>query len=145
MVSDLVANRYVVGPRIGSGGMGQVYRGLDRRTDAPVAIKALRPELAAAEIVARFIREGEALRRLNHPNIVALLDAVQDNAEHYLVVELVEGGALDERLRETPRLPVNDVLNIALDLADALTRAHRLNIVHRDIKPVRKATLGHDR
>src|SRR5512143_479351 len=105
MSNHVVANRYAVGQKIGSGGMGHVYRGLDQRTDTPVAIKALRPELASDEIVARFIREGEALRRLNHPNIVALLDAVQDNGEHYLVMELVEGGALDERLRETPRLP----------------------------------------
>src|SRR5258708_26253274 len=86
-------------------------------------------------MVARFIREGEALRQLNHPNIVTMLDAVQENDKYYLVMDLVEGGALDEFLRRTPQLPVPQVLNIALDLADALTRAHRLNVVHRDIKP----------
>jgi serine/threonine protein kinase/tetratricopeptide (TPR) repeat protein len=135
MVMHIVANRYAVVEKIGSGGMGDVFRGIDQRTSTPVAIKALRSELANAEMVARFIREGEALRQLNHPNIVALLDAVQENGAHYLVMELVEGGALDEMLRRTPRLPLQQVLNIALDLADALTRAHRLNIIHRDIKP----------
>jgi serine/threonine protein kinase len=135
MINHIVANRYAVGQKIGSGGMGHVFRGVDQRTDTPVAIKTLRSELSTPDIVTRFIREGEALRQLNHPNIVALLDAVQENDEYYLVMQLVEGGALDEILRETPRLPVKQVLNIALDLADALTRAHRLNIVHRDIKP----------
>jgi len=86
-------------------------------------------------MIARFIREGEALRQLNHPSIVTLLDAVQENGHYYLVMELVEGGALDEKLRRTPQMDVQEVLNIALDLADALARAHRLNIVHRDIKP----------
>ena len=86
-------------------------------------------------MVQRFIREGEALRQLNHPNIVKLLDAVHENGRYYLIMELVDGGSLDEILKQTPLLPINDVLNIALDLADALTRAHRLNIIHRDIKP----------
>ncbi len=115
--------------------MGNVYRGIDQRTNSPVAIKILKSELATQEMVRRFIREGEALRQLNHPNIVMLLDAVQENDQHYLIMELVEGGALDKILDTTPRLPLKEVLNIALDLSDALTRAHRLNIIHRDIKP----------
>jgi predicted ATPase len=131
----IIANRYSVAQKIGSGGMGDVYRGEDQRTGTPVAIKTLKSDVASEEIIKRFIREGEALRQLNHPNIVTLLDAVQEDDQYYLVMELVEGGALDEILRRIPRLPVRDVLNIALDLADALTRAHRLNIIHRDIKP----------
>lgn len=135
MVSQVIANRYVVGQKIGSGGMGNVFRGQDQKTDVPIAIKVLKSELANSEMIARFVREGEALRQLNHPNIVALLDAVEENHEHYLIMELVEGGALDMLLRQTPQLPISQVLNLALDLTDALTRAHRLNIVHRDIKP----------
>ncbi|MFN8561511.1 MAG: protein kinase [Anaerolineae bacterium] len=130
-----MSDRYSLGERIGTGGMGDVYRGLDHHTNTPVAIKVLRPELATQDMVQRFLREGEALRQLNHPNIVKLLDAVHDNDRYYLIMELVEGGALDAVLRRTPVLPINDVLNVALDLADALTRAHRLNIIHRDIKP----------
>lgn len=127
--------RYTLGQKIGSGGMGDVYRGVDRLTNTPVAIKVLKAELATPEMVQRFMREGEALRQLNHPNIVKLLDAVHDDARHYLIMELVEGGSLDEVLRKTPRQPIDRVLNVALDMADALTRAHRLNIIHRDIKP----------
>src|SRR5258708_5001281 len=130
-----VANRYEIGQKIGSGGMGDVFRGLDQRTDSTVAIKVLKSELATKEMIARFIREGEALRQLNHPGIVTLLDAVQENGSYYLVMELVEGGALDEKLRRVPQMDVQEVLNIALDLADALARAPRLNIVPRDIKP----------
>ncbi len=118
MVTHIVANRYTLDQKIGSGGMGDVFRGLDQRTDTPIAIKVLKSELATQEMVARFIREGEALRQLNHPNIVTMLDAVQENNKYYLVMDLVEGGALDELLRRTPQLPVLQVLNIALDLAD---------------------------
>lgn len=135
MLSSRIATRYVLGNKLGSGGMGDVYQGLDERTNSPVAIKILKPELATPEMVARFIREGEALRLLNHPNIVKLLDAVSENGQHYLIMELVDGGALDEILSVTPRLPIAETLNLALDLADALTRAHRLKIIHRDIKP----------
>lgn len=115
--------------------MGEVFRGVDTKTDTPVAIKVLRSELATQDMVQRFVREGETLRQLNHPNIVKLLDAVHDHGRYYLIMELVDGGSLDQTLRQMPVLPVNEVLNIALDLADALTRAHRLNIIHRDIKP----------
>jgi serine/threonine protein kinase len=134
-MTRIIANRYVVGSKIGSGGMGDVFRGTDRRTDMPIAIKALRTELATPELIARFVREGETLRQLNHPNIVSLIDAIHEGDQYYLIMELVAGGALDDLLRREVRLPVKRVLNIALDLADALTRAHRLNIIHRDIKP----------
>ncbi len=134
-MKSIVANRYAVGPQIGSGGMGDVFRGRDQYTDLPVAIKVLRQDMATAEMIARFAREGEALRQLNHPNIVKMLAAVEEEGQNFLIMELVEGGTLDDLLRQMPRLPLDQVLNIALDLADALTRAHRLNIVHCDIKP----------
>ncbi len=135
MVTDVIAGRYAIGEKIGSGGMGDVFRGIDQRTETPIAIKMLKSDLASDEMVARFVREGEALRQLNHPHIVTLLDAVQENGQYYLVMELVTGGALDDLLHRTSRLPLPHILNIALDLADALTRAHRLQIIHRDIKP----------
>ena len=135
MATQMVGDRYVIAEKLGSGGMGDVYRGVDLRNDMPVAVKVLKSELATPEMVIRFAREGDALRQLNHPNIVKLLDAIHDDNRHYLIMELVDGGSLDEILRQTPRLPIPQVLNIALDLADALTRAHRLHIIHRDIKP----------
>jgi predicted ATPase len=86
-------------------------------------------------MVDRFIREGEALRQLNHPNIVKMLDAIEIEGQRYLVMEYVTGGSLRDKLDQTPRLLPKEAISIALDLADALTRAHRLNILHRDIKP----------
>lgn len=135
-MNKVIKNRYEMIRVIGTGGAGTVYRGLDRDTDKPVAIKELRPQNSFdTDITERFRREGEALRRLNHPNIVAMLDAFEDDGQQYLVMEYVGGGSLADLLGEQPQLSLDRVLQIGLDLADALTRAHRLNIVHRDLKP----------
>ena len=117
--------------------MGTVFRGMDLATGRAVAIKQLRSEaIADASSIERFRREGEALKRLNHPNIVELLDVVHEGGTHYLVMEFVAGGSLEDLMRAgQPQLPIPRILNIALDLCDALTRTHRLEIVHRDIKP----------
>lgn len=135
--SQTIAQRYEIHERIGRGGMGDVYLGRDTQTGEMVAIKVLKPEIVEIDpgIVERFEREGEALRKLNHPNIVNILEMIEEDEQHYLVMEYVAGGSLADLLRETPQLPISRVLEIALDLADALTRAHRLNIIHRDIKP----------
>ncbi len=136
-VPPVIADRFQVSELIGQGSMGEVYRGLDTQTDEPVAIKFLRPEIVVSdpELVRRFAREGEALRKLNHPNIVKVLTTIEEGSRHYIIMEYVGGGTLRELLRKQPQLPVPRVLEIALDLADALTRAHRLRIIHRDIKP----------
>jgi predicted ATPase len=131
---------------LGRGSMGEVYRATDTRTGEPVAVKALDPRVVARDpgILERFVREGEALRQLNHPNIVRMVAAVEDEGQHYLVMEYVAGGSLHDLLEATRSdrvsghpsgLSVARVLEIALDLADALTRAHRLGIIHRDLKP----------
>jgi serine/threonine protein kinase/tetratricopeptide (TPR) repeat protein len=132
-----VAGRYQLEQLIGRGGMGDVYRGIDAQTGEEVAVKLLHESIVEdnPDIVDRFRREGEALRKLDHPNIVKLLDTVEENGRHYLVMEYVGGGSLRDLIDEHARLPLEAVLNIALDLADALTRAHRLNVIHRDIKP----------
>ena len=137
MAEIRIAERYRKDREIGMGGMGVVYLGFDTVTGETVAIKELKPEMIKndAEIVARFEREGEALRKLNHPSIVKVLATAEHQGLHYIVLEYVDGGSLRDRLDETPQLPINDILNIALDLSDALARAHRLQIVHRDIKP----------
>ncbi len=121
---------------LGRGGTGQVYQGTDIRSGEPVAVKVLRPDLVAdqPELVARFVREGEALRQLDHPNIVNLLAATEEDGQHYLVMEYASS-SLRDLLAEQGSLPVHRVLDIALDLSDALTRAHRLGIIHRDLKP----------
>jgi tetratricopeptide (TPR) repeat protein len=137
-MGQIIGERFEVGEPLGQGGMGTVYHGIDTRTGQPVAIKLLRTEVVAANpgLVERFAREGEALRRLNHPNIVKMLATVEENGSHYLVMEYVEGGSLAELLQSAGApLPVDRVLHIALELTDALTRAHHLKIIHRDIKP----------
>lgn len=128
---------YDHGNIIGRGGMGTVYKGTDTQTGNAVAIKYLDPNIVNNNptMVERFQREGEALRDLNHPNIVKMLGAGHCDAEHYIVMEYVSGGSLRDLLDQTPKLIVQRALYIGLDLADALTRAHRLKILHRDIKP----------
>jgi non-specific serine/threonine protein kinase len=117
--------------------MGNVYRAGDAQTGDTVAVKALKSEVVSGDphLVERFIREGQALHQLNHPNIVKMLAAAEEDGQHYLVMEYVQGGSLRDLLEKQPQLPITQVVEIALDLADALTRAHRLNIIHRDLKP----------
>jgi serine/threonine protein kinase len=138
--TQLIAGRFriddLVHDLLGQGGMGAVYRATDTQSGALVAIKALRPEVCDnPDLVRRFEREGEALRQLDHPNIVKMLAAVQADGQHYLVMEYVQGGSLQEQLDVHGPLPPPRLVEIALDLADAITRAHRLGIIHRDLKP----------
>jgi serine/threonine-protein kinase len=128
---------YEIQEEIGAGGMGMVYRGRDTLTGQTVAIKSLKPKLVSGgpTTLARFEREWEALRQLNHPNIVKMLAMLQQEGQHYIVMEYVAGGSLYDRLRARPQLPIPVALKIAIKLADALTRAHYLKIIHRDLKP----------
>ncbi|MFN8371603.1 MAG: protein kinase [Anaerolineae bacterium] len=134
MIGMRIASYQVIA-EIGVGGMGTVYRALDTQTNESVAIKRLKPELATPDMLERFAREGAALRQLNHPNIVKVLATLQADGNHFLVMEYLDGGSLYDTLKATPGLPVSRVLDIALDLSDALIWAHRLNIIHRDLKP----------
>ncbi len=139
--SETIANRFVIEDHqrdlLGRGGMGAVYRGRDLLAGHVVAIKALNPELITTnpETVIRFHREAEALKKLNHPNIVQMIATIEENGRHYLVVEYVDGGNLRQFLDKENQLPVRQVLRIALELADALSRTHHLRIIHRDLKP----------
>ena len=126
---------YQLQDELGKGGMGTVYKGVDTRTDTPVAIKHLHANLTDDAMIERFKREGEALRELNHPNIVKMLDAVQNDDDHYLIMEYVSGGDLSDLIESEGKLDYRRCVDMAIDLADALTRAHRLNIIHRDLKP----------
>lgn len=136
-MNQVIEDRYEIQGYLGQGGMGEVYRALDRHTRDIVAVKSLKADVVKLdpEILARFEREGDALRKLNHPNIVKMLSTCNSDGRHYIVMEYVGGGSLRDLLDDQPRLPVDRVLQIGLDVADALTRAHRLNITHRDIKP----------
>ena len=124
----------IVGP-LGAGGMGEVYRAKDTRLDRTVAIKVL-PALLAADpqFRERFGREARVVSQLNHPNICTLHDVGEQDGTAFLVMELLEGETLAERISKGA-FPLDQVLECALQIADALDKAHRLGIVHRDLKP----------
>jgi len=120
---------------LGAGGMGEVYRARDTRLGRDVAIKVLPQHLTASDGArARFEREARLVSGLSHPNIGALYDIGREGSTDYLVMELVEGETLAERIRRGP-LPTADVLRIGAQIADALEAAHRTGVVHRDLKP----------
>ena len=124
----------IVAP-LGAGGMGEVYRARDTRLERDVAIKVLPQHLSEnPEIRARFEREAKTVSSLNHPHICTLFDVGRENGIDYLVMELVEGETLAARLTRGP-LPAAEVLKLGAQIADALDRAHRAGVVHRDLKP----------
>ena len=120
---------------VGAGGMGEVYRAKDTRLDRSVAIKVLPSQLASdPEKRQRFEREARFISTLSHPHICTLHDIGHQEGVHYLVLEYLEGETLEKRL-EKGSLPTQEALKYAIELADALDKAHRQGIVHRDIKP----------
>jgi Tol biopolymer transport system component len=125
---------YEVIDALGAGGMGEVYRARDSKLGRSVAIKIVREGLTDPDRVARFEREAKVLAALNHPHIASLYGMEVADGRHFLVMDLIEGETLADRLRRGA-LPVEDTLQIALQIADALETAHEKSIVHRDLKP----------
>jgi len=120
---------------VGAGGMGQVWRAKDTRLDREVAIKVLPPDFSAnAQFQARFERDAKTISSLNHPHICTLHDVGHESGTHYLVMEMIEGESLADRLVKG-RLPMDQVLRIGGQVAAALDAAHRKGIIHRDLKP----------
>jgi hypothetical protein len=126
---------YEITAPLGAGGMGEVYRARDTRLDRDVAVKMLPQHLSASsEVRARFEREAKTVSSLNHPHICTLFDLGREGDTDYLVMELVEGEALAQRL-EKGALPAAEVLRLGGQITDALDRAHRAGVIHRDLKP----------
>lgn len=126
---------YEILARLGAGGMGEVYRARDTRLDRIVAIKILPGALATdPQFLERFDREARAISQLTHPHICALYDVGADLGTAFLVMEYLEGETLADRLRKGA-LPLDEMLKMAAQIADALSAAHRRGIVHRDLKP----------
>jgi Tol biopolymer transport system component len=124
----------IVAP-IGAGGMGEVYKAQDTRLDRTVAIKVLPPHLADdADLRQRFEREARTVSSLNHPHICTLHDIGREGDVAFLVMEHIEGETLAERLKKGP-VPLNETLTYAVQIAEALDKAHRQGVVHRDLKP----------
>jgi len=126
---------YEIESPLGAGGMGEVYRARDTRLERTVAIKVLNAQLvASSELRARFEREAKVISQLQHPHICVLHDVGNEGQIDYLVMEFLQGESLAERLRKGP-LPPDQVLTIAIEISDALEKAHRAGVVHRDLKP----------
>jgi eukaryotic-like serine/threonine-protein kinase len=126
---------YEITAQIGVGGMGEVYRATDTNLKRSVAIKVLPDAVATdGERLARFQREAEVLARLNHPNIASIYGLEKSDGTAALVMELVEGPTLAERIAPGP-IPLDEALPIARQIADALDAAHEQGVVHRDLKP----------
>src|SRR5712692_7875865 len=126
---------YEITGAIGAGGMGEVYKARDTRLDRTVAVKVLPAHLAdRSELRERFEREAKTIASLNHPHICTLHDIGQQDGIDYLVMEYLEGETLAQRLLKGS-LPVQQVLQYAIEISDALDKAHRKGVTHRDLKP----------
>jgi len=126
---------YEIASLLGAGGMGEVYRARDTRLGRDVAIKILSPRIAAdRDAVLRFEREARALATLNHPNIAAIYDVIESSGQPALVLELVDGQTLADRIA-VGSLSIDEAIGYAKQIADALDAAHEAGIVHRDLKP----------
>src|SRR5881397_2976235 len=130
-----LAERYTIERELGRGGMATVYLARDLKHGRLVAIKVLRPEIAAALGPERFLREIEVAARLTHPHILALHDSGQTGGSLYYVMPYIEGESLRDRLEREGQLPLEDALRITREVASALGYAHDHDVVHRDIKP----------
>src|SRR5881227_369957 len=134
-VQAALAGRYTIERELGRGGMATVYLAQDRKHHRQVAIKVLKPELAAALGPERFLREIDTAARLNHPHILPLHDSGQAGGFLYYVMHYIEGESLRDRLEREGPLPLEDALRITRDVTSALSYAHSHDVVHRDIKP----------
>ena len=134
-VAGTIAERFEIVEFIGRGGFGEVFKARDRRLGRIVALKKI-PRAYAEDVVRRerFWREARAASALNHSNICTVYDLVEFSGEHFIVMEYVEGETLHDALHAGP-MPLSRAIPIALQIADALSEAHRMGIVHRDIKP----------
>src|SRR6184192_2952385 len=130
-----LADRYTIERELGRGGMATVYLAQDRKHHRQVAIKVLEPDLAAALGPERFLREIDTAARLTHPHILPLHDSGEAEELLFHVMPYVEGESLRDRLSREKQLPLGDALQIAREVADALSYAHSHGVVHRDIKP----------
>src|SRR5262249_17891564 len=130
-----LAGRYELDRPIGQGGMATVYLARDPKHGRQVAVKVLRPDLAATLGAERFLRDIQIAARLQHPHILVLIDSGEAHGFLYYVMPFVDGESLRARLDREHALPWGEVVSLAAQVGDALEYAHRHGVVHRDIKP----------
>ena len=133
---SVLGDRYEIIEKIGSGGMAVVYRGKDKKLDRYVTIKVLREEfIGDEEFIERFRSEAWSAARLSHPNIVRVYDVGEDGEINYIVMEYIHGDTLKTAIRKKAPFDSRSTINVAIQIASALSQAHKAHIVHRDIKP----------
>ena len=134
-LTTALSDRYAIERELGRGGMAVVYLARDLKHERQVALKVLRPELAATVGAERFLREIRIAAQLNHPHILMLIDSGEVNDSLYYVMPYVDGESLRDRLVRERELPIPDAVRILRDVVDALAMAHSHDVIHRDIKP----------
>ncbi|MDQ3806451.1 MAG: serine/threonine protein kinase, partial [Acidobacteriota bacterium] len=135
MIGQIVGN-YKIEQKLGEGGMGAVYRGIDMMIEREVAIKVLRAELASQpQVVERFRSEAVTLAKLNHPNIATLYSFMRQGENFFMVLEFVRGATLDQVIQQRGALPVEQAVPLFCQVLDGIQHAHEYGIIHRDIKP----------
>lgn len=135
MIGTVIGN-YKILEKIGEGGMGSVYKGVDLMLERDVAIKALRPELARQpQIVERFRSEAVTLAKLNHPNIATLHSFFRQGEDFFMIMEFVRGDTFDHIIRKNGAMPVDRAVSLFCQSLEGIDHAHKLGIIHRDIKP----------
>jgi serine/threonine protein kinase/Tfp pilus assembly protein PilF len=135
LTNSSLEDRYIIERELGRGGMATVYLAEERKHGRQVAIKVLRPELAATFGGERFLREIAIAARLSHPHLVPLIDSGEADGMLYYVSVFIPGGSLRDRLHREGRLPIQDAIRIAREVGDGLDFANRAGFVHRDVKP----------
>ena len=136
LVGEVLASRYEIRALLGRGGMGEVYEAADLDLDRTVAVKVLRPELAAdRRFLARFRREARTAARLGHPGIVAVHDIAESDGRAFIVMELVPGATLGDLVARGGAMDPVVAARLVADAADALAHAHDRGVVHRDVSP----------
>jgi eukaryotic-like serine/threonine-protein kinase len=136
VIGTLIGGRFRLEEQVGSGGMSSVYRAFDPTLERHVAIKLMHRDISNdADQLERFRREARAVAQLNHPHVVTVIDAGEDDGNPFIVFEYVEGETLKDRIRRQGRLPVAEAVAYAVEIARALECAHSHMLVHRDVKP----------
>ena len=135
LLAEALRDRYILERELGRGGMATVYLAHDLRHDRPVALKVLRPELAATLGPERFLQEIKLAARLQHPHILSVHDSGETAGQLWFTMPFIEGESLRDRLNREKQLPVEDAIRLTREAAEALDYAHRHGVIHRDIKP----------
>ncbi len=131
----LFAERYEIIEELGRGGMGWVYRVLDKKIHEEVALKLIKPEIADSKTIERFSRELKMARRISHKNVCRMYHLSEESGTHYITMEYIPGETLKSMIRMTKQLSVGTAVSIAEQVCEGLNEAHRLGVIHRDLKP----------